>query len=129
MSDIRRDQYGSDADILSARLVSASRVAPKSPTEALQPESVPPPPKRSRAVRHPLVVFLNFVLTIVIVAVIVLGGGLLIGKMQFERPGSLDQARTITVDKRRRRRATSPTACSGDGVDLARNGCSSPASG
>ena len=60
---------------------------------------MPPPPKRSRAVRHPLVVFLNFVLTIVIIAVVVLGGGLLIGKMQFERPGSLDQARTITVDK------------------------------
>ena len=99
MSDIRRDQYGSDADVLSARLVSASRVAPKSPTEALQPESVPPPPKRSRAVRHPLVVFLNFVLTIAIVAGIVIGGGLLIGKMQFDRPGSLDQARTITVEK------------------------------
>jgi len=99
MSDIRRDQYGSDADVLSARLVAASRVAPKSPTEALQPESVPPPPKRSRAVRHPLVVFLNFMLTIVIIAVVVLGGGLLIGKMQFEKPGSLDQARTISVDK------------------------------
>lgn len=99
MSDIRRDQYGSDADVLSARLVAASRVAPKSPTEALQPESVPPPPKRSRAVRHPLVVFLNFMLTIVIIAVVVLGGGLLIGKMQFEKPSSLDQARTITVDR------------------------------
>ena len=31
MSDIRRDQYGSDADVLSARLVSASRVAPEEP--------------------------------------------------------------------------------------------------
>lgn len=99
MSDIRRDQYGSDADVLSARLVSASRVAPKSPTEALQPEPVPPPPKRSRAARHPLVVFLNFMLTIVIIAVVVAGGGLLFGKMQFERPGAFDQARTITVDK------------------------------
>lgn len=99
MSDTRRDQYGSDADVLSARLVAASRVAPKSPTEALQPEAVPPPPKRSRAARHPLVVFLNFVITIVIIAVVVLGGGLLIGKMQFEKPTSFDQARTITVDK------------------------------
>ncbi len=43
--------------------------------------------------------FLNFVLTIVIIAVVVLGGGLLIGKMQFEKPSSLDQARTITVEK------------------------------
>jgi UPF0755 protein len=99
MSDIRRDQLASDADVLSARLVSANRLAPKSPTEALQPEPVPPPPRRSRAARHPLVVFLNFVLTIVIIAVVVLGGGLLIGRMQFERPGGFDQASTITVDR------------------------------
>ena len=100
MSDIRRDRYGSDADVLSARLASAaSRSAPKSPTEALQPEPVPPPPPRSRAARHPLVVFLNFVLTVVIVGVVVLGAGLLFGKMQFERPGDLDQAITVTIEK------------------------------
>lgn len=99
MSDIRKDEYGSDADVLSARLVAASRVAPKSPTEALQPEQVPPPPKRSRAARHPIVVFFNFVLTIVIVGVVLFGGGLLFGKMQFDKPGKFDQARTITVDQ------------------------------
>jgi len=99
MSDLRGDRFGGDTDILSARLVSASRSAPKSPTEALQPEPVPPPPPRSRAVRHPLVVFLNFVLTIVIIAGVVVGGGLLIGRMQFERPGALDQERTITVQR------------------------------
>jgi peptidoglycan lytic transglycosylase G len=45
------------------------------------------------------VVFLNFVLTIVIIAGVVLGGGLLIGKLQFERAGSLDQERTLTVER------------------------------
>ena len=100
MSDLRRDRYGSDADVLSARLASASnRNAPKSPSEALQPELVPPPPMRSRAVRHPLVVFLNFVLTVVIIGVVVLGAGLLFGKMQFERAGDLDQAITVTIEK------------------------------
>ena len=100
MNDIRRDRYGSDADVLSARLASAgSRVAPKSPSEALQPETVPPPPLRSQAARHPLVVFLNFVLTVVIIGVVVLGAGLFFGKMQFERAGDLDQARTITVER------------------------------
>ncbi len=98
MSDMRKDEYGSDADVLSARLGAANRVAPKSPTEALQPEQVPPPPKRSRAARHPLVVFFNFVLTIVIVGAVLVGGGLLFGKMQFDSPGSLDQARTVTID-------------------------------
>jgi peptidoglycan lytic transglycosylase G len=99
MSDTRGDRFGSDTDVLSARLVSASRSAPKSPTEALQPEPVPPPPPRSLAVRHPLVVFMNFVLTIVIIAGVVLGGGLLIGRMQFVRESALDQERTITVQR------------------------------
>ncbi|MCB1495893.1 MAG: endolytic transglycosylase MltG [Bauldia sp.] len=99
MSDSRGDQFGSDADILSARLVSANRSAPKSPTEALQPESVPPPPQRSRAVRHPLVVFTNFVLTIIVVAGVALGGGLLIGKSQFDKEGALDQERSISVSR------------------------------
>ena len=99
MSDIRRDQFGGDADVLSARLSSAGRLAPKSPIEALQPEPVPPPPLRSRAVRHPVVVFLNFVLTVVIVIVVAGGAGLFIGKMQFDRPGNLDQPRPISIER------------------------------
>ncbi len=99
MSDSGKDQYSSDADLLSARLAAANRAAPRSPAEALQPEQVPPPPKRSRAVRHPLVVFFNFVLTIVIVCVVLVGGGLLFGKMQFDKAGSFDQPRTVTIDR------------------------------
>ncbi|HVY19581.1 MAG TPA: endolytic transglycosylase MltG [Bauldia sp.] len=98
--DYRRDPYVDDAEMLSKRLSSSlGRSSPKSPTEALQPEAVPPPPARSRAVRHPLVVFLNFVLTVVIVGVVALGGGIFAAKVQFERPGELDQARAITVDR------------------------------
>ena len=74
MSEFRRDEFEQDSDRLSARLVSANRMAPKSPSEALQPEAVPPPPPRSRAARHPLVIFLNFVLTIVIISGVVVGG-------------------------------------------------------
>jgi UPF0755 protein len=99
MSDIRRDRFGSDTEVLSARLAASSRAAPKSPSEMLQPETVPPPPPRSRAVRHPLVVFLNFILTIVIVAVVAGGAGLFIGRMQFDKPGALDQARTVSIDR------------------------------
>lgn len=99
MSDIRREQFGSDNEVLSSRLAAAGRLAPKSPSEALQPEPVPPPPLRSRAVRHPLVVFLNFVLTVVIVVVVAGGAGLFLGRMQFERPGNLDQARAVSIDR------------------------------
>ena len=98
MSNYRSSRYDDDADLLTARLAS-HRVGPKSPTEALQPEAVPPPPPRSRAVRHPLVVFLNFLLTMVVVGVVATGGAIFFGKMQFEREGGLDQARTVTVER------------------------------
>jgi UPF0755 protein len=100
MVDIRREPFRDDAETLSARLSSSlSRATPKSPSEALQPEAVPPPPSRSRAVRHPLVVFLNFVLTAVIVAIVAIGGGVFAAKVQFERPSGLDQPRTINIDR------------------------------
>lgn len=99
-ADYRREPYADDAEVLSRRLSSSlGRSSPKSPAEALQPEAVPPPPSRSRAVRHPLVVFLNFVLTVVIVGVVALGAGIFAAKVQFERPSSLDQARPITIDR------------------------------
>ncbi len=98
MSDLRREPYGSDVDILSARLSAGSRTAPKSPAEALQPEQVPPPPPRSQAVRHPLVVFLNFTLTIVIVAAVAIGAAIFIGKSQFDRHGGFDTDRSVTIE-------------------------------
>jgi len=100
MVDIRREPYSDDAESLSARLSSSlNRAAPKSPSEALQPENVPPPPPRSRAVRHPVVVFFNFLLTVAVVGVVALGGGMFAAKMQFERDSALDQARTINIQR------------------------------
>ena len=98
MSNYRNSRYEDETDILSARLA-AHRVAPKSPNEALQPEAVPPPPARSRAARHPLVVFLNFFLTTVIVAAIGIGTAFFFGKMRFESEGALDQARSVTIER------------------------------
>jgi UPF0755 protein len=100
MTDIRRQPYGDDVDLLSARLSSSlTRAGPKSPAEALQPEPVPPPPQRSRVVRHPLVVFLNFMLTLAILAVVAIGGALFYVNMQFTSPSEVDQARTVTVER------------------------------
>jgi peptidoglycan lytic transglycosylase G len=98
MSDFRSGRPPTQVDILSARLAS-SRLAPRSPAEALQPEAVPPPPSRSQAARHPLVVFLNFLMTVVVVSVLAIGGAIFFGKMQFDRPGGLDQARPVTIDR------------------------------
>lgn len=100
MVDVRREPYIDDAETLSARLSSSlGRSSPKSPAEALQPEAVPPPPSRSRAVRHPVVVFFNFLLTVVIVGLVALGGGVFAAKVQFERASDLDQARSVSIDR------------------------------
>ena len=100
MADMRRESYSDDAEALSARLHSSlNRTAPRSPSEALQPESVPPPPPRSRAMRHPMAVFLNLVITVVVVAVLAVGGSVFYAKSRFDGASTLDAARTFTVDR------------------------------
>jgi UPF0755 protein len=41
-------------------------IIPKSPNEALRPERVPEPPKRSKKARSQVVIFLNFLMTLVV---------------------------------------------------------------
>ena len=73
------------------------RRAPRSAREALQPDEVPPPPLRSRAARHPLVVSLNFLITIIIVVLVIVGGVGLYAKVQFDQEGPLATERTIPI--------------------------------
>lgn len=75
----------------------AAPISPKSAREILQPEQVPPPPPRSRAARHPLVVFLNFFLTIAVIAVVAVVGVALFAKFQFDQAGPLDQPRAVQI--------------------------------
>jgi UPF0755 protein len=69
-------------------------IIPVSPSQALKPEKAPPPPKRSRRARNQVVVFLNFVLSLMIFVAIVGIGVFWYGKTEFEGRGPLDQ----TVD-------------------------------
>ena len=71
--------------------------APKSARQAIEPETPPPPPTRSKAVRHPIVVFMNFLITVVLLAVIAIGGALYYGKQTFIEEGPLKQEKTILV--------------------------------
>jgi UPF0755 protein len=73
------------------------RISPRSAGEFLQPERVPGPPPRSRASRHPLVVLMNFLLTVAIIALVGTGAAALFAKIQFSRPGSLDQPRSVVI--------------------------------
>ncbi len=118
MTDLRPNVPADDVTALSARLsaTQTGRVTPKSPTEALQPEPVPPPPPRSRAVRHPVVVFLNFVITMVVVGAVVIGGALFIGKCQVR---AAEQPRTGAHHHRAEAAPTcvpSPTSCRENGA-------------
>jgi UPF0755 protein len=74
-----------------------SPISPKRARELLQPEKVPPPPPRSRAVRHPVVVFLNFFLTIAVLAVVGVVGVALFAKVQFDGTGPLQEQRSVQI--------------------------------
>jgi len=65
-------------------------IIPKSPNEALKPERVPEPPRRSKKARSQLVIFLNFVMTMVVLVCIVVIGGLYYMIRTFQDPGPLE---------------------------------------
>lgn len=75
------------------------RVMPRSPREALQPEQAPAPPKASRRARSKFVVVASGIFTFLVLASIVLGGALFVGKYQFDSAGPLETATSVTVPR------------------------------
>lgn len=74
-----------------------NRRPPRSPRQAIHPDLPPPPPPRSRHARHPVVIVLNFMLTMLVLAVIGVGGLLYWGKRVYEEPGPLPEDRTVII--------------------------------
>ncbi|MBL4890232.1 MAG: endolytic transglycosylase MltG [Rhizobiaceae bacterium] len=74
-----------------------SRLVPQSAAEVLQPKQPPPPPKRSRQARNGFVVFLNFVMTSLVLGVVAVSVIFFIGKKNFEKPGPLRTSQTIVI--------------------------------
>ena len=72
---------------------------PRSPRAALEPERVPIPNRRSRRVRHPLVVIGNAVFTLLVVVSITVGAGLFFGKKRFEAPGPLAEDKVVNIPR------------------------------
>ncbi len=73
-------------------------VVPKSASEALRPEpGTPPPSKRSRTSRSQIVVFMNFVVSCVMLLVLAAGVALYFGKQEFNGPGPSASADTFVV--------------------------------
>ena len=75
------------------------RINPRSPGETLRPERLPPPPTRSKQARHPLVIVMNFAMTIIVVGVLGVAGVFFFGKMRFEERSHFDQPRTVSIDR------------------------------
>ena len=64
-------------------------IIPKSPTEALRPERVPQPLKRSRKARSQLVIFLNFIMTMAVIVCVVAVSGFFYVMSLYQEPGPL----------------------------------------
>jgi peptidoglycan lytic transglycosylase G len=75
-------------------------ISPRSPRAALEPEQVPPPPKRSERARNPFVIVGNAIITIVLVAMIAVGGGYFYGKQKIEAAGPLQEDKIVNIPSR-----------------------------
>src|SRR6201746_1811506 len=79
-----RDQTGR---IQVASMSERPPISPRSPRAALEPEQVPPPPKRSERARNPFVVIGNAIITILIILMIGAGTTYYYGRQLLESPG------------------------------------------
>jgi UPF0755 protein len=76
---------------------SNTRIIPMSPKEALRPEKVPQPPRRSREARSQLVIFLNFVMTVITFLTVAAVALVYYAFREYRQPGPLDTDTTYLV--------------------------------
>lgn len=81
----------------SQRPATPGPIVPKTANEALRPEAGTPPPKRSRASRSQVVVFMNFLVTLVLLVIVGAGLALYFGKQAFNEPGPSANGDTFLV--------------------------------
>ena len=72
-------------------------ISPRSPRAALEPEQVPPPPKRSARARNPFVIAGNAIITVLLIAMIGAGGAYVYGRQALEAPGPLKDDKTVNI--------------------------------
>src|SRR6266853_6338089 len=75
-------------------------ISPRSPRVALEPEQIPPPPKRSERARNPFVVIGNAIITSVVVLMIGVGGAYIYGRQKIEAPGPLPEDKVVNIPAR-----------------------------
>src|SRR5690349_18734400 len=75
-------------------------ISPRSPRAALEPEQVPPPPRRSERARNPFVVVGNAIFTILIILMIGAGAAYYYGRQILETPGPLQEDKVVNIPAR-----------------------------
>src|SRR5262245_8320079 len=75
-------------------------ISPRSPRAALEPEQVPPPPRRSERARNPFVVVGNAIFTILIILMIGAGAVYYYGRQILETPGPLKEDKIVNIPAR-----------------------------
>src|ERR1700753_3738296 len=75
-------------------------ISPRSPRAALEPEQVPPPPKRSERARNPFIVVGNAIITLVLFVMIAVGGIYIYGKQKIEAAGPLQEDKVVNIPAR-----------------------------
>jgi UPF0755 protein len=75
-------------------------ISPRSPRAALEPEPLPPPPKRSARARHPFIVAGNAIITIVLALMIGTGAAYVWGRQKLEAPGPLQEEKVVNIPQR-----------------------------
>jgi UPF0755 protein len=71
----------------------------RSPRAALEPERVPLPARRSKRVRHPLVIAGNAVFMFLVVISVAVGAALYVGKQRFDEPGPLAEDKMVNIPR------------------------------
>jgi UPF0755 protein len=72
-------------------------IVPKSASEALRPAPGPMPPKRSRRARSQVVIFMNFLMSAIVLVTIGAGLSVWYGKSIFEGPGPSTENDTVLI--------------------------------
>jgi UPF0755 protein len=75
-------------------------ISPRSPRAALEPEQLPPPPKRSDRARNPFVVVGNAIITLLILLMIGAGTVYYYGKQTLEAAGPLQEDKIVNIPLR-----------------------------
>src|ERR1700727_2394210 len=75
-------------------------ISPRSPRAALEPEQVPPPPKRSERARNPFIVVGNAIITFILFLMLAVGGTYYYGRQMIDAPGPLQDDKVVNIPTR-----------------------------